>query len=187
MNRAQQAEQRYQLAKAWHRRGRSDAALSAFDQVLELDPQHAGAQTYLGYLLLKSGDLASGLQALERVLELRPEAGSVRSDVEFLRRLADPAAFEAGGQNPTPNPAGKIQFRSQTQIQGHRSGWPYALAALEPLHNPTGVRFDGFLEDLFAWQHRRDDVRSPAQLLEMHRAGEFPSVPILSETRTLGN
>jgi tetratricopeptide (TPR) repeat protein len=173
MKHTQQAEQRYQLAKAWHRRGSAEAALSAFGQVLELEPEHVGARTYLGYLLLKSGDLAGGLQALERVLELRPDASRVRSDVEFLRRLADPAAFEAGRHLPTINPAGKIQFRSQSRIEGHRSGWPYALAALEPLHNPAGVRFDGFLEDLFAWQHRSDDVRSPAQLLEMHRAGEF--------------
>lgn len=39
----------------------------------------------------------------------------------------------------------------------HRSGWPYAIESLLPLHSDEGVLFDGFLEKKFAWGHEAGD------------------------------
>lgn len=38
----------------------------------------------------------------------------------------------------------------------HRSGWSYALEALTPLHNPSGVLFDGFLDETFGWNRSKN-------------------------------
>ena len=47
---------------------------------------------------------------------------------------------------------GKICIANQQKFTSHRCGWNYAIHALEPLHNPNGVLFDGFIESSFLWQ-----------------------------------
>ncbi len=48
---------------------------------------------------------------------------------------------------------GKFNLGKQPVFSSHRSGWGYAIDALLPLHNPHGIKFDGFLEDSFAWMY----------------------------------
>ena len=47
---------------------------------------------------------------------------------------------------------GKIRIVDQQKFTSHRCGWNYALHALQPLHNPEGVLFDGFVESSFLWK-----------------------------------
>jgi hypothetical protein len=44
-----------------------------------------------------------------------------------------------------------VNLRNQWQRTHHRSGWPFAMRILHPLHSDSGVVFDGFLEKKFAW------------------------------------
>lgn len=45
----------------------------------------------------------------------------------------------------------KIKFGRQWLDGHHRSGWPYAVNSLRPLHDDRGVLLDGFIEKKFAW------------------------------------
>ncbi len=64
------------------------------------------------------------------------------------------------------HPEGRLRFRQRYDRTHHRSGWRYAVNALYPLHNDNGVRFEDFLEDPFAWQHRHCGIRSGADILQ---------------------
>ncbi len=44
-----------------------------------------------------------------------------------------------------------IAIAHQQTFTSHRCGWNYALQSLQPLHNPNGILFDGFLESTFCW------------------------------------
>ena len=46
----------------------------------------------------------------------------------------------------------KIKIGPQWSNKNHRSGWAYAISALQHLHSDNGVRFDGFIERKFAWE-----------------------------------
>ena len=50
-----------------------------------------------------------------------------------------------------------INLDSQWLNTHHRSGWPYAVESLRPLHSDQGILFDGFLEKKFAWGHEPGD------------------------------
>ena len=38
-------------------------------------------------------------------------------------------------------------------FSNHRSGWAYALQALNPIHSLSGLYFEGFLERSFCWEY----------------------------------
>jgi hypothetical protein len=59
-------------------------------------------------------------------------------------------------QNPPQWPK-LINLNRQWLNTHHRSGWPYVIKNLLPLHSPDGVLFDGFLEKKFAWGHDPGD------------------------------
>ena len=58
------------MARPEHR----DAAIRSYREIIRLDPEHADAHRSLGLMLVSSPDLADGLAALSRYLELEPEA-----------------------------------------------------------------------------------------------------------------
>lgn len=173
MSRYRQAEQSFSLAKAWYSKGSVDAAISGLRQTIRLNPNHTTAHTYLGYLLLKQGEAEEALDCLRVVLHLRPEAATVGQDYEFLRQLVGDRASHSKIVDLPSSPDGRIKFREHSQLNSHRSGWRDAMRTLEQLHNSDGVLFDGFLEDLFAWQHRQESVRPLHELLELQRQGSF--------------
>jgi Tfp pilus assembly protein PilF len=53
------------LGYAHARRGQTEAALGYYKQALALEPEHRGANEYLGELYLKMGDLASAEERLK--------------------------------------------------------------------------------------------------------------------------
>lgn len=44
-------------------------------------------------------------------------------------------------------------------VLNHRSGWAFALQALEPLHDPRGILFDSFVERTFGWFEKAERRR----------------------------
>jgi hypothetical protein len=46
---------------------------------------------------------------------------------------------------------GKFNLKNQLRFEEHRSGWGFALDAISDLHSDSGIIFDGFLEQTFAW------------------------------------
>jgi len=71
--------------------------------------------------------------------------------------------------------AGRINLSLQTIFNSHRSGWLYAMNALVPLHNEVGIRFDGFLEDNFAWKDpRRRQIYKEPWVGFFHNPGNVP-------------
>jgi hypothetical protein len=51
-----------------------------------------------------------------------------------------------------PDGARFVRTLNEAVGQGtHRSGWPYAIAALQPLADPTGVLLDDFIEQTFVY------------------------------------
>lgn len=53
--------------------------------------------------------------------------------------------------NPDILPARKLKFGRHWRPTHHRSGWGYAMDALDCLHCGDGVFLDGFIEKKFAW------------------------------------
>lgn len=53
-------------------------------------------------------------------------------------------------------PKFRMEFSRQPDLPKHRSGWPWALKALDPLHHPDGILFDSFLERTFCWMKDRE-------------------------------
>lgn len=80
---------RKQLGKVHSRRGdallrqRNEAAIASFRQSLEFDPLVAANERKLASALLMAGDLAEGLDALERALSIDPTLSAVESSRVF--------------------------------------------------------------------------------------------------------
>ncbi|HCF28474.1 MAG TPA: hypothetical protein DEV81_15030, partial [Cyanobacteria bacterium UBA11049] len=73
------------------------------------------------------------------------------------------------------HPVCKINLSNQTTFDFHRSGWDFAINALQPLHNDRGIKFDGFIEKNFAWRHWRTGKRSDFILEKMKQYDIFTS------------
>jgi hypothetical protein len=52
----------------------------------------------------------------------------------------------------------KFTLVRRTTFPHHRSGWGYALRAIEPLLRPNGVLLDGFIEETFNWNIERYEM-----------------------------
>lgn len=83
------------IAYAHRKRGELDAAQESYEKALALDPQHRGANAYLGDLYLARGDLASAKARLE-VLDGACLFGCAEYDA--LKESIE--AFEAGRFDP---------------------------------------------------------------------------------------
>jgi tetratricopeptide (TPR) repeat protein len=65
------------LAAALERHGDFDRSVSTFERLLSLDPDHAPALNYLGYMWADQGvRLGEALALIERAVELQPENGA---------------------------------------------------------------------------------------------------------------
>ncbi|MEM8859062.1 MAG: tetratricopeptide repeat protein [Chloroflexota bacterium] len=161
------------LALTWQRKGELEKARAMFERMIDADPTNAEAHIYLADLLIKQNNPAAALPYLQEAIKLRPKAGQIQEDAAFLDRLVNPLPITAGTENWPSNPNGKIKFRHPGDWSIHRSGWGLGMDALKALHNQNGVLFDGFLEDLFAWQHKHHTVRDAETLLQMFHDYEF--------------
>jgi hypothetical protein len=91
--------------------------------------------------------------------------------------------------------APKLRIREAMSRPEHRSGWAFALAALEPLCTPNGLLTDTFTEATFGWrlaETRRDGtipykepwlafLHNPPGIPEWHEYYSAPQVLLQSE------
>jgi len=60
----------------------------------------------------------------------------------------------------------KLRIAEKIVRAEHRSGWAYALAALEPLCAPQGILFDTFIEANFGWNFEKAQREAAVPYLE---------------------
>ncbi|MBK6740407.1 MAG: tetratricopeptide repeat protein [Haliea sp.] len=128
---------------------------------MALWPEHPEAYRYLAYIMIRQQAYLEALSYLRQASALKPGDPLLQWELEQVQALAG----ELPDAGLAHNPDGKLRFRERYQRTHHRSGWRYAVNALYQLHNDTGVRFEDFLEDPFAWQHRHNGIRSGAEIL----------------------
>ncbi|MGZ3459471.1 MAG: tetratricopeptide repeat protein, partial [Archangium sp.] len=89
---------RYVLANVLLEQGDEAGALTWMRSVLEVEPNHAAAMNFIGYLLAQHGrDWAEAERLVRRALELRPDTGSFLDSLGFIhcQRGDYPQAVEA--------------------------------------------------------------------------------------------
>lgn len=150
------------LGRGWFEKGRDDLAAAHLQQAIELWPEHPQAYRYLAYIQLRGDAFGAALEAMALACVRHPTDPLLQWEVRQLQALAGDTA----GPQLASHPAGRLRFRQRYERTHHRSGWRYAVNALYPLHNADGVRFEDFLEDPFAWQHRHCGIRSGADILQ---------------------
>lgn len=181
-----EVEARFKLACAWQAKGNLALAESGFERVLDSDPDHARACARLAELKLELGYTGQALELFGRALELDPDNATIQSKAMYLRDLVQ--GLEQSGAAPVgsapyvipENPDGRINLNHQKRFNCHRSGWNYVLEALEPLHNSSGVMFDGFLEHNFSWRHWKSGTRDP-EVMKRYRKSRVLQLLATSE------
>lgn len=74
-----------------------DQALATMDQVLGMDPNHAGALNYVGYTLAERGErLDEAEEMIHRALEQRPEDGYITDSLGWIYYMRARPLVEAG-------------------------------------------------------------------------------------------
>jgi len=150
------------LGRGWFEKGRDERALPHLRHAVALWPQNPQAYRYLAYIHIRAEQYAQALAWMREASARQPGDALLQWEVRQLQALAH--EFPESGLSS--NSAGKVRFRRRYQRTHHRSGWRYAVEALHPLHNDRGVRFEDFVEEPFAWQHRHCGQRSGAQILQ---------------------
>lgn len=79
------AEVIFQLGRLYYNTGRTDEAISQFQQVIMFFPNHSNAHYSLGVVYAKQGKRDEALKEFEKVLELNPESEDVKGKIEELR------------------------------------------------------------------------------------------------------
>ncbi|MGC1307361.1 MAG: tetratricopeptide repeat protein [Phormidesmis sp.] len=131
----EQAAVQFQLASVWWRKGKLERAIAGYREVLRLQPTHLQATVYLDDALKQQNREALHYQKVSQA---------------YL------------GSNLSENPNGKISLVHQKVFSSHRCGWSYAIRGLQPLHNSSGILFDGFLENSFFWKHYQpNQIKAP--------------------------
>ncbi|MEM6450510.1 MAG: tetratricopeptide repeat protein [Cyanobacteria bacterium P01_D01_bin.105] len=133
----QHIETQFKLASLWLTKGKFERAISGYRAILALQPTHKEAALFLDHALQQQ-------------------------DQDSLCQRQN-YAEEGSNKTILPlNPTGKISLTHQKVFGAHRCGWSYAIQALKPLHNSSGILFDGYLENSFIWKHYQPgQVRTP--------------------------
>ena len=164
------AEIRYRLGRVSAQKGRPERAIAEYQVALQMDERFAPALYGMGEALLDLGRATEALEWYARAQALAPIGGTIDYRFRLVQRQLEdgltPSSLDAQRRETqlVDQPDGKIDLTGQKRFDCHRSGWGCALAALEPLHHRDGTRFDGFLENNFAWLHWREGIRPPEVL-----------------------
>ena len=89
-------------------------------------------------------------------------SGSRRAIAPAGESVATPSGGDNAGSRPRPR--GARFFRTLNQVIGlgqHRSGWPYAIASLQPLAEDRGILLDDFIEQTFVYPASPRTHREP--------------------------
>ncbi|MEZ5573715.1 MAG: hypothetical protein R3E64_17110 [Halioglobus sp.] len=150
------------LGRSWFEKGYDERALPHMQKAVALWPENPQAYRYLAYIHVRAEAYADASALMRQAYARKPDDALLQWEVEQLRALAQ----EQPDSGLASTADGRLHFRQRYQRTHHRSGWRYAVEALYPLHNEGGVRFEDFLEEPFAWQHRHSGVRSGAEILQ---------------------
>lgn len=150
--------------------GQEAAAEKHLEHMLRTHPEDPEVHRQLAYLRTRQSKLIEAVAHMDRAVQGKRTDAVLQREAGLLRELA--------GYPPAPvelvdNPGGRLRFTSLYDRAHHRSGWRYAIEALHSLHHRNGVRCEGFLEDLFAWQHPRSGVRPGPELLAALRTQAY--------------
>jgi len=154
------------LGRAWLKQGRAGPAAAQFEIARSLQPDHPEAHRWSSYLHVHQGDTRAAAERMRQAVAKSPADETLQQELALLGRLAGEVQQNAALPD---HPGGRLRFAGRYERTHHRSGWRYAVRALEGLHNRNGVLFEGFLEDPFAWQHPRAGIRSGPDLLRALR------------------
>ncbi len=182
------------LANSLRMQGQFELAYTKYQEIICLKPDCVLAYQQLADLLLQQRQLDTALEYYNQALGVDFEKTNLSNYYAFLSRQAQNHSTPTGGKyfTPTSNQwairqqsAGKINLGSQKVYSFHRSGWGYAIEGLQSLHNNAGVLFDGFIEDLFIFEHNGSSKR-PIRILEKMKAdGVLNYFELSSEERGL--
>jgi hypothetical protein len=150
------------LGQAWLARGKSQAAAGHLGEALRRAPDNPDVHRHWAYLKLFAGDFAAAAEHMAMAARQAPADGLLERESTLLGELA--------GLPPPPAdlPAatgGRLRFPGRYLRDHHRSGWRPAMEAIYPLHHPKGIRFESFLDEIFAVEHPRPGIRSGPELL----------------------
>jgi hypothetical protein len=150
------------LGQAWLARGKSSAAAGHLGEALRRAPENPDVQRHCAYLKLFEGDFAAAAAHLAAAARQAPADGPLAREATLFAELAGlppaPADLPAGT-------GGRLRFPGRYLRDHHRSGWRPAMEAIYPLHHPDGIRFESFLDEIFAVEHPRPGIRSGPELL----------------------
>lgn len=181
------AEVQFKLANAWQLKGNLELAIEGYKKALELAPDNIQSYIYLSNILLLQGKTKRAIENLMAALQKNPYNAELKFRYNFLLELflkkseIRPDSLQKKKIFIKSNPKGKINLNNQKRFQCHRSGWDFALKALEPLHNQNGILFDGFIENNFAWKHWKDEISPPIVLEKMRLEGTYEHLATSSE------
>ncbi len=150
------------MGKAWLARGKSRAAAHHLGEALRLAPENADVQRHWAHLKLFEEDFTSAAEHMAVATRQAPADAAIAREATLLGELA--------GLPPTvadlpAGTGGRLRFPARYLREHHRSGWRPAMEAIYPLHHPQGVRFESFLDEIFAVDHPRPGIRSGPDLL----------------------
>lgn len=152
--------------------GQEDAVAAHLESALRAHPESPEVHRQLAYLRTRQGRFTEAVEHIEVALESPRADAGLRREAVWLRELAD---LPQRAVTLPDHPEGRLRFTTLYDRTHHRSGWRYAVESLYGLHNAAGVRFEGFLEDPFAWQHPRGGIRSGPELLAALRTDDYDS------------
>ena len=150
------------LGQAWLARGKGRVAAGQLETALRLAPDDPKVPRNVAYLRLFEEDFPAAAAHMARAVRDLPDDAPLRREASLLGELV---GRPSGGVDLPANPSGRLRFPSRYAREHHRSGWRPAMEALYPLHHPDGVRFEGFLDEIFAVDHPRAGVRRGPELL----------------------
>ena len=150
------------MAQAWLARGKSQAAAGHLEEALRRAPENPDVHRQWAYLKLFEGDFVSAAEHMAVAARQAPTDGDLGREATLLGELA---GLPTASADLPAGVGGRLKFPSPYLRDHHRSGWRPAMEAIYPLHHPGGVRFESFLDEIFAVEHPRPGMRSGPALL----------------------
>ncbi|HET8869584.1 MAG TPA: tetratricopeptide repeat protein, partial [Aquabacterium sp.] len=86
----------FERAQVLHKQGQLALARPVYEQLLQLEPEHANGLHYLGLLQVQQGQLAQGIEFIERSLQINPQQfaalGNLAGALQEVGRLEEAVA-----------------------------------------------------------------------------------------------
>ena len=115
----------------WERQKKIDLAEAQFRKVLALDPEHAGALNYLGYMLVDHGmRVEEATQMIKKALELEPDNGAYLDSLGW-------AYYQQGKFDEAEDSPGARHRQDRTRIPPSMIIWPTSTSSSARSRKPS--------------------------------------------------